>query len=260
MSKQMKNTYYLEQKYKVEFLLNNFVDKDVQKTLLPLNFFQAFTFCPKYRIKGNFITPNGWTSYLVSFIGTVLYIFFLTWNLMKVIRVEGDLNYLFIYDLFYNNFGFALNFILCLLYSELNIKFVLTIQDVHRYLNDETSLKRFTVWSWVIVIFCFCTVIIYNVFFQQLMQLNFSDLLHFVVVVFDVNQINAMRILKLLEMKVVLWNKEVLKLEEIENEETKLRNSKLLEAFCKISKCYKLFTVIYRHQVSERKKRSGFVK
>ncbi|KAF9800104.1 hypothetical protein SFRURICE_016981 [Spodoptera frugiperda] len=44
---------------RVTVLINNLMDKEVQRLLWPLNLMHHILLCPKYRIKNNFIDPNG---------------------------------------------------------------------------------------------------------------------------------------------------------------------------------------------------------
>lgn len=112
-----------------EILLNNYVDKEVQKILMPLNILQRITFCPKYRIKSNFITPNDGSTYVISFILTILFIVIKIANLLFMSyhpSVPAAVFIPSIYCKLLHCYGFAMNFIVCIWYSEHNIKFVLT--------------------------------------------------------------------------------------------------------------------------------------
>lgn len=244
------------QRNRGEILLKNLIDGDVQTIFLPLDVMSAVTLYPKYRIQDNYITPNSRVAINLSLLGTITYISLLVcqFTLMCCYYENSDLIFFAsIYDTSHYCFGFFINFILCLKYSEYNVKFVLALQDVHRFLNIGSSFRSFTVWNWVMPISCATFAFMSYLFYFIALELYVSEFSSFIVIIFDLNIIYAIRIIKLLEITMVLWNAKALKLPDFDDADAKLYNQEVFKAFCKILKCYELYKVLFRIPVSSEK-------
>lgn len=244
--------------HRLEVLLDNFVDEDLQTMLKPLYIFQVLTLLPKYRIRNNFITPNGRSSYLASFLGTILYTFITCWPVMLLEKnYEGKrtLISLFIFSFFsaiYNSTLFIVNFISGLLYSDLNVNIILAVQEIHRFLNNETSSRVFTVWNWITYVCIFSFYILYLVYFKLIIltPLALSDISTIILVVIDIHVIYSIRIIKLLEIKVALWNVQALKIDDGEDLDIRPHYEKLFDSFRKILNCFEMCGVAFGYPVS----------
>ena len=146
----------------VNFIYNNIVDEDVQSILLPLNLMQYLILCPKYRIRNHLITPNSFISNFVSAVGILLLISIFTHRGFVLFSDKDNSAILFssdttsfCFDSIYYCLGFTLNFVFGIVHSKKNIKFVLTFQQVHRFLNCEKLSKRFIMCSWISTILNF---------------------------------------------------------------------------------------------------------
>ena len=110
-----------------------------------------------------------------------------------------------------------MNILITIIQTKSNIQFVLTIQKVHRFLNNETGVNQFIFWNWLLVV---AALGFYAIFFLYTfcVMLSFSYvwwIAGYALVVFDLNTIYVTQILKLLESKVHLWNIQALYSQEI---------------------------------------------
>ncbi|XP_060807371.1 uncharacterized protein LOC132903341 [Amyelois transitella] len=112
-----------------EVLLSNYVDKNFQNMLVPLNVMQHICFCPKFRIMNNFITPNQ----LLQNIKTVLgYILFMTAFIIRfIISINipngGSIFFNFL-DLIFYTFGLGINSLCCIINSKSNIDLIWIVE------------------------------------------------------------------------------------------------------------------------------------
>ena len=215
---------------------------------------QYVLFCPKYCIKKYKIFPNSLISITISLIVTVVFmsLFILStyWvNLEK--DTLGYTTFMLIsskYDCMFYCVGFAMNFVTGLLQTNSSIQFVLVFQRVHRILIKDASVKKVINSSW----FLGSTgiyVIISTGIHILLRAPFFSIYVCYLMLVFDYNVFYAIRLLKLLENKVVLWNVQVLNSQEIENTLSE-RNQQLYQAYVDIIKCYDIYKSCFQQLVS----------
>lgn len=228
--------------YRVEILLDNYVDKDVQRLIKPFDLTQTVTCYPMYCIKNNFITPNSRLSTIFSFFVTVVVIFIQHYSGISRPGVACV-----------NTWGYIVYFIVGFKYSVHHIKFVLNIQDLHRFFNDNASFRRYTFWTWMTIIADYIWSTAQYIEIQYNRKLSFKSLANIILVVFDYRIIYCARYIKLLELELSLWNDYALKSQELENADTctELHNQKLFEAFVKIFECYDLYKEVFRHTVSK---------
>lgn len=234
---------------------DNMVDKDVQSMLLPLNLMQNIMFCPKYRIKNNLISPISIFHSLVSLIGTGLFIFAF-FHRLYILYVDRGLSHQYtqyiisFFDCGYYSFGLTMNFISSVFESKTYISFVLIYQNINRFLCDNKRSKNFTFWNWFSVITAGSYFVVIFISFSLIVRLPYYYILSvYSVVSFDFNYIYAIRLLKLLEDKAVLWNTRALDLQEIEDKDEVKR---IFDAYVNILKCYKIYEVCFRKIVSIR--------
>lgn len=245
--------------YRVEILLNNLVDKDVQSIFLPFNVLQAITLCPKYRIKDNFITPNSLSSNISSLIATIIIIFLHIYR-FNILYYASDtpetMKNSLIFVLCYYSVGHVIFYINSVRHSNRNVILVLTFQKIFRFLNNASAkhTKRFTEWNWVIVFSILSTLpvvsFIFISYFWYVMNAPLHHLIILTSVAFDVSKIYAIRLLKLFEIKVNSWNEQAANVENFEHDDEELLNQKLFEAFVDIMRCFEIFQTSFRHLVS----------
>lgn len=248
--------------------MNNLVDKDVQSMLLPLNVMQNIMFCPKYRIKNDVIGPIGIIYSLVSLIGTGFFIFGFFHRLSilyddnvtrdNTTHVHNTKYLIAFFDCGYYSFGLAMNFISGVIETKTYISLVLVFQNVHRFLNDTKISKHFTFWSWISIIMAggFFTALFISISIK--LRLPYYYILScYSMVSFDFNYMYAIRFLKLLEDKIILWNTRALNSQGrriVDTEEVK----RLFDAYVNILECYGFYKVCFRKIVSTESLFLGF--
>lgn len=217
-----------------------------------MDILQTLAFYPNYCIKNNFITPNSRISTLMSLFGILFYLSILFYHLLIYFEYNHTILDLisFIHNCSYFAFGYVLYFIVGVKYSVQNTKFVLTFQDVHRFLNDRASFRHLTTWVWVLIISYISLFLMYCFSIRYYFRVNIYVVLILIVIIFDLRLIHAVILIKLLEMKFLLWNKEALKTQDNQSKETKLHHRKMSEAFDKLFECYNLFKDAFEHSVS----------
>ena len=206
-----------KQKKTMNNILYKTVDKDVQSMLLPLNLMQHIIFCPKYRIKHDVITPNSFKSNLASMTTTLVFIFafaYRTYMLTFYQEFIGNKSFMYVtstYDTVYYCSGLIINFITGIIQTKNSVKFVLTFQRVHRFLNNEVSFNHFVVWNWIILSLALCGHLSVFTIICIIIDIPYvSMFICFLVITFDFNVLYTIRIIQLLENKFVLWSKHVL--------------------------------------------------
>ena len=227
-------------------VLDNVVDKDVQSLLLPLNLMQYFSFCPKYRIKNNVITSNGVISNFVSLTVTLTFLLSFVFRTYKVELVHKDAGapkFFYItsyYDAVYYCFGLCMNFVIGIIQSKKSVQFVLTFQRVHRFLNNESYFNQFMIWNWICVIVTLGIYVFPFTGVSIFLKLPFPLLfVCYYFIIFDFHILYTIRIIKLLENKMVLWSFQVLNSAEIEDvNEEKDHCSQMIQAYVDMLECY----------------------
>lgn len=250
----MKIFQYIGKIYHVKDISNNKVNKDVQSMLMPLNLMQHIMFCPKYRIKDNVITPNSRISNFVSMIATVVFIYIFIFNMCEMISVEltGFNYFLCVYNGIYTSFGFVMNFMTGVIQTKSNVKFVLTFQNVHRFINNETSFNHIIIWNWIVVL----GILGFDVIFTVYLHINigfpfYSAYTAYLVIFFDCNIIYVIQIINCLENKVKLWNIRIYNSQDIEEVTCGQNyNTRLFQAYFEILQCYDIFKHTFQQFVS----------
>ncbi|CAH0596868.1 unnamed protein product [Chrysodeixis includens] len=254
MSVQQKNIKRkIERNCVVEVLLDDKIDEDIQAILKPMNTLEVLSFYPKYQIKDNFITPNSKVYNLVYFFGTIGYVLISIVQLIPLYldhqQFETLLHVPYLYNALFSSMRFLANFTIGVLYSERNIRLVLTIQEVHRSLNDCNNSRSLIVRNWIFVLFFFSFCVTIYFIFEIIMGFYLIDLGNAILVVFDFNLIYSIRVMQLLESKVVLWNDKAVKTEEFENVDKKLHYEKMFNTFSKILECYDLYKMSFQFTI-----------
>ena len=242
--------------HRTEVLLNNFVDKDVQSMILPLNVLQTMLFCPKYSIKDNFITSNSRLSNFVSVSGTILFLTIIScdfctavtnsWFSIKTVLMSLLGRYIFV------SVGVLMNVTLSLIHTNENVSFVLLFQDIHRIFNNEISFRRFVIINWLAIIFL---VGCYVIAIATLCALLTFPILFIasgsILVSFDSNIIYATRVIQLLKNKVDLWNIRALQYQSRDRMETENHCKIMFKAYVDLLECYDIYRVLFQHMVRD---------
>lgn len=233
--------------------LDNFVDKDVQSVFLPFRIFQNVMICPKYTIKNDFMTPNNIKSNLFSLFGTIMFISAFTYRFYKSFSNSKNqtraIYFAFCFEWFYYCTGFTINYFSTFLYSKKEVKFVLTLQKIHRLLNDKRTSTRYLIFNWVWLL---SIIPCYIAFFTRLslqITIPYYHLITITLLFFDFNTIFAIQFIKLLKFKLILWNIEAVNSHDYESTESKLKIENIFKAFMNVLKCYNMYKVMYQYRV-----------
>ena len=245
------------QKFQVKVISSVTVDKDVQSMFLPFNLMEYITFCPKYTIKDNFITPNSLKSYLISMIGTfimILVFIYRTYMIFFYYDCYGrnfTLNYIACFDCIFYCFGFIMNFVHGIILTRKSIKFVFTFQKVHRFLNNDTSVSQFIIWNWISIIgYTFGHTVFFITFCVFTGEPYYLILSLVICVLLDLNMIYATRGITLLKNKVVLWNVKAMQTQEMKDTNSKNYSKEMFQAYVDILKCYNIHKFCFQRIVS----------
>ena len=237
----MKKQY---QSTSIKLISNRTVDKDVQSMFFPLNLMHFIILCPKYRIKHDIITPNSLISVFVSMIMTLIAILtFVHSSYVITLNISDHASvFLYWFNCAFVCFGFALNFMIGLNLTKSNVQFVLMFQKVHRFINNQSGFNQIIIWTWIIVIMVFSSYVIVLTYLYANMSAKFSKVYAaYFFIIFDVNIVYAIRVIRLLENKVVLWNIREFNPLEIENIRGAKYSYKVLQAYAEILECYDIF-------------------
>lgn len=245
------------QKYPGKIISSAKVDKDVQSMLLSLNLMEYIMLCPRYAIKDNDLTSNSLYSCVISLLGTLMFIFSLVYRVYMVSYYNyynggpPTMYFVAFFDCVLYLFEFFMNFVNGILLTEKSIKFVITFQKLHRFLNNETSFNHFIVRNWIIVI---AYILGHTIFFITFCESTggqfFVTLSVVVLVVLDLNMIYATRVIRMLENKVVLWNMQALKTQELKDVNRENNSKEMFQAYVNVLKCYNIHKFCFQHIVS----------
>ena len=236
------------------------VDKDVQSLLWPLNLMQCIMFYPKYRIKNDLITPNSQISNFISMIATIVFSSLFSYtSFSENPESLGFPTFTLIAN--FNNsllfgFGFCMNFVIEVIQTKNNVQFVLTFQNVHRFLNKGANVNHFIIGNWILGIMALSYYVIIFTSFAALTGACFSDLfVCYFLVVFDFNIVYATRLVKLLEKQVSLWSIQVLNSRGFEDTQREDYYKKAFQVYVEILECYSTCKLCFQKLVSNFYKR-----
>ena len=244
------------QNVQIDLFSENIVDKDVQAMLLPLTSMQTILLCPKFRIKNEFIIPIDVLYKVIVICGAVLataeHIFRITHNFdndaheYTFLKIQDLGTYT---DFIFNFSGFLVNFSCNLIQSKNNVLFILTCQEVHRFVSNDVHFKRFVRRNWLCVAMLFGSFTLFTIYNYVLYpNLPFYVIFGMVVlIVFDAEMIYAIRLMKLLEDNVVHWNHRIVT--SINNHQNETCPNRLFEVYLHILKSYNIYKNIFQQVV-----------
>lgn len=155
------------------------------------------------------------------------------------------------YDSIFYGIGFIMNFIICISQSKNIINFVLTFQNVHGFLNNGQSSRRFVFCNWIIVIAFLCGYNIFAISLNVYMQIPFLFIyLCSLTTVFDINILYATRVLNLLKIKIVEWNDRALSHLKMGISDNSCYCSQMFQSYVNIMRCYNLYKLCFQSFVS----------
>ncbi|PZC77065.1 hypothetical protein B5X24_HaOG200715 [Helicoverpa armigera] len=235
---------------------SNYIDKNLQTMLFPLNLMQNMMFFPKYSIYNNNIRSNSLLSNFVSLCTTIAVIslhLYRSYKLYSDNIIREFINILYItsyFDIILTCIGFTINFIVSVYQSKNNVLFILKLQKVHTFLNGEQQFKRFMYRNWMFLVFEFLYFTFGLCFFCVKLNLpKYDYFCSLTALCFDVNLVYAIRMIKLLSDKVELWNIEAQKLLQLNYVDIESHCQKMFDAYVHILECYDLFQCSYQQLI-----------
>ncbi|KAF9799863.1 hypothetical protein SFRURICE_017097 [Spodoptera frugiperda] len=199
-------------------LLGNKVGEDLQTVLKPVNLMQKILFCAKYSIRNNVITAK---SYLYIILRIIIVFLFrcisVDFEFISFKSLENDLRMLYTFlccstDIILYVTGDFLDSLSIISHSRHNILLVLNIQYLFNVLQIKgEELKSLVFCSWVYIIILNMFSISY-ILFYIFVSLNWSVIeviMAYMTIVFDVNIVNALILLKLIRHIIRTWIRRV---------------------------------------------------
>lgn len=192
-----------------EVLLNNHLDKELQRFLKPLNLLQNLFLLPKYNISDNFITPNDRKSKVKSLCVGLLMIIIIFYHNVILINDNKQTGFnttvILIYCL--NSILYAANWIFTeiqsIFYSDENVQVVVLIEEIYKLLKGEdVRLKKLILWNWIYFGILFLTTcIVFISLHMYYMYFDIYDIFCDTVIAFlHLNLIYTVRIIRLLKI------------------------------------------------------------
>ena len=244
--------------YPQEVLLRNRLDRDVQRIFYPLNFPLILLFSSKYAIRDNYITPNGKIRIISSLLSvcyvfvTCIYCMYFEGTDNSCTRFYKDIisSVLAYFDFINFIISVGMIFILNMLHSQNNILLIGLIQTIHKGI-DFKSIMGSVIGNWISVVISFGgNCFIWLVLYTQFSNMHLPQLIrNYILVEIDMHCVYAIRIMALLTKYLNEWIKTILKLAELQENNT-LFCIKLFNIYRNILNAYKLYTTIFQVLVS----------
>ncbi|CAK1591356.1 unnamed protein product [Parnassius mnemosyne] len=209
MSKLLSNeVLFLANPVRNEILLDNFLEADLQKFLLPLNFIQQMMFSPKYCIRYNFITPNSRIANCIYICSTfcviITYIYIIIID-TAILQFPSNLYVILIFNSCITTFGWITNAINNVIQSDLNIDFILKFQKIQKFTH--ITYRQFVTGNWIHVLVIILFYIVICSSYAVLGGLNLRWILAcFPLLLADLDIIYMIRMIKFLRCNIVIWN------------------------------------------------------
>lgn len=195
-----------------EILLDNFIERDIQLFLRPLNLLHYVTLSTKYNIRYNFITSN---SRFVNFISLCSSVVFITTYFIVIFLNEGifKLDVVLLTLLMVNfcvyAFSYLLNSYTNVVHCDSNVDFIIKIRNIKKYITSDGFCKKITIFNWLYVVITI--VFHFIIVFIHVRITNFELFYGFVVVTLLINDLNiiyVIRMIKFLRILIDLWASE----------------------------------------------------
>nr|WCC57915.1 gustatory receptor 44.1 [Papilio memnon] len=198
--------------YNSDFLLDNFLEPELRKIVLPLHLLQCLTLAPKYSIYYNLLTSNSRRTNLFIVANALIISVKYCYDIVVFINIVKDnLNaiYLFLICLQLWSFfaAFIVNSLLTVLRSEMNAFLIIHLQRIYSSCKFKMEVKHTMIINWIllfsivlyhIVIFIIRVIIVND-------SLSFTILTHVFVLSIDCNNIYMARVLTLFKNAMLSW-------------------------------------------------------
>lgn len=243
---------------KTEALLNNFVGKEIRDFLFPLNLIQGIYLNPKYWIRDNFIISNGLRSKFLTLFGTCFSITVCAFHIANMplyavtfSSVSFLLNRIVNLNIF--TIGHSINCINSVKYSEHHVQLILSLQKVFQINNlDMSKMTNYTFFNWVYVLLI--SVEYLGIFISNNPTIEYYFSYNFLfgvfILIFDFNICYTIRIIKLIEIALLEWLKELQNGKKVDNTENNMYWKDMTEAYIQVLKAYKIYKMVFQDLVS----------
>nr|WCC57759.1 gustatory receptor 44.2 [Papilio dardanus] len=195
------------------FVLDNFLEADFRKMLLPLYVLQCLTLAPKYSIRYNLLTSSSRRTRLFT-AGSALLVFVgYTYDIIVFTNdAKYILNPLYIFLVCLQLLSYVAAFIVnSVLRSETHAYLVILLQRIHSsYRFVKIEVKHTMIFNWILLL----SILLYHIFtlFYRLITVNdsltFIVFSHLFVLSADCNYIYTERVLTMFKSAILLWIKE----------------------------------------------------
>ena len=245
-----------------QVLLNNQLEKEVQRIVYSFNFPLHLFLSSKFYVQNNHIYSRGILYLLSSFLyllitGVVLFYHgFLIEHKDHNMKQTANTFFSILVSLFNIIQFICLTLLFCLhiVHRHNNINLVLKIQTIFNSINFKNSIRSYVMWNYISILsyicldfYCFSVYVIFhsNAPFIGIV----TELLGTVAYLsFDVNYILAIRLIILLKICLDEWIKEILAIHDTENNNE--HRQKMLDIYQNIFEAYNLYNTIFRVLVS----------
>ncbi|PZC77075.1 hypothetical protein B5X24_HaOG200725 [Helicoverpa armigera] len=250
----------MEPKGRIKRIFRRYIDKDIQKMILPLQMMQTICLNPKFSLKNNFIKPNNIANNLLAVVGVIFFVSLLIYRICDMMLDENlrryqTVNFLYFatcVDSFFYGCGFIMNFILHFVHTMNNVNIILIFQEIHRHINDKASSNMAVFRNYVIVsmVFAFQTAASIYVYIVYMHPPWYVVCYVLVLISLDSNIAYSVCFMKLIADKLVLWNAKLLW--SLQHGSHVMRCKKMARAYVQILNCFDVYKNIFELPVSIR--------
>lgn len=243
--------------YNNEILLNNFVEKDIQAILRPLNVITIMFLTAKYQIRDNFITPNTFMYHSCTFLATVLCVsvfflraYFIVYDekqAFDVVRYWYNVTDFIMYF-----FGYMWNISTNISSTHINVDLVLRLQCAYKLLNiSQNEIKNITFFNWACTTCLLTSYIIKAILCwnYNLMASIYDLIIVLIVICFDYCILYLSRLLHLVQTSTKVLIEKIRFSENSEEMLVESYYSTMFEAYDEILKVYDIIEESFKGQV-----------
>lgn len=223
-----------------DFLLNNYIDKELREVLTPLTITDRLIVSMKFQIKDNFITSNSKMYILLSLLVNCALISFHVCRAVYMEAFQYNQVSSFRLLIFINIASMIVEFIInfrCVLDSDTIVKMLLKLQEIDRNLNilDSKRYARYKFIAWSLTLFlisCQLFTAVTNTLFIP----DYSFIQFYVTMsrfFFDMNMIYIIIVMDFLTSRIGIWTSkvEILSTPEADVEEWRGKTALLLDTY-----------------------------
>nr|WCC57977.1 gustatory receptor 44.2 [Papilio polytes] len=198
--------------YNSDFLLDNFLEPEFRKKILPLYILQCLTLAPKYFIYYNLLTSNSRRTNMFIVANAIIISLKYSYDIamfMNIIKVNLNAIYLSLVCLQLGSFFavFIVNSLLTVLRSETNARLIIQLQRIYCSCKIKMEVKHTMIINWIllfsIILYHIVIFIIRMTIFND--SLSFTILTHVFVLSIDCSNIYMARVLTLFKNAILSW-------------------------------------------------------